>query len=159
MANAQATADSWPIKPMPEKHEILPIDGTYTSQEFEQIQMGFVPRSRQDKWFIYWDGSWLHFHRSRTGTCIFQMELQAEEEAIRAPRLIVNRDPAQYRMQDDEYNVDLVSYLVDHVLLGRFAQMPLPGKMSPEDERRHRRHVMGEPPGGSGSIRLQVNGR
>lgn len=141
---------------MPEQRDTLPIEGTYTPQEFEQIEKGFIPRSRQDKWFIYWDGEWLHFHRSQTGTCIFQLELRPEEETIRAPHLIVNREPSQYRMRDDEYNVELVSYLVDHVLLGRFAQMPMPGKMSKEDQRRHRRHVMGEKRGGTGSISLQV---
>ena len=61
-------------------------------------------------------------------------------------------------MSDHEYNVALVSFLIDHLLLHRFAQMPLPGKMSDKDRQRHRRHVMGEKR--DGSIRLDVgNGK
>jgi hypothetical protein len=139
---------------MPPAHVELLIDGRYTPQEMNQIQRGFIPADQQDKWFIYYDGTLLHFHRSWTGTCIFQMALVAEEDHTRATRLIVNQDPSQYKVTDNSYNLSLAAYLVDHLLLGRFSPMPLPGKMSEQDQQRHQQHVMGQQPGHGRSIRL-----
>ncbi|MCA9962039.1 MAG: hypothetical protein KC443_23540, partial [Anaerolineales bacterium] len=65
-------------------------------------------------------------------------------ETYRTEQLLVNADPAQYKMADDAYNVSLLAYLIDDLLLGRFAQMPLPGKMTPDDEQRHRQLLMGK---------------
>lgn len=152
----QATADSWKIKPMPAARKVLAVDGRYTATEVGQIAHGYIPADQQDKWFIYFAAGWLHFHRSWTGTCIFQLSLTAVDDHFSAQELIVNQDPEQYKMNDDQYNLSLVAYLVDNLLLGRFAQMPLPGKMSPQDEQRHRQHVMGRRPGQGGSIRLTL---
>ncbi len=152
----QANASSWNIRPMPSLRKELLIEGSYSSQEVSQMRYGYIPADQQDKWFIYFDGDWLHFHRSWTGSCIFQMLLVAEEDYFRADRLLVNQDPTQYKMNDDTYNLSLVAYLIDHLLLGRFAQIPLPGKMSEQDRQRHQQHVMGQQSGRSGAIRLNL---
>lgn len=143
---------------MPGAHRELVLDGRYTQAEMVQIARGYIPGVQQDKWFIYFDGEWLHVHRSWTGTCIFQLQLLPDGAAYNAEQLRINADPTQYKMADDVYNVALLAYLIDHLLLGRFAQMPLPGKMSLQDEKRHQKHVMGEKP--TEGIRLDVrNGR
>ena len=160
MDKQRATAQSWPTKPMPVKQRELTLDGRYLQPEMDQITLGFIPRDSQDKWFLYFDDAWLHCHRSQTGTCVFQLQLLADEHEFRAVRFVVNQDPSQYKMTDDTYNVSLLSYLVDHLLLGRFAQMPLPGKMSEQDQQRHRRHVMGEKERVNPTLQLRVqNGR
>lgn len=160
MEKQRATAQSWPTKPMPVIQRELTLDGRYSQTEMDQITLGFIPRGSGDKWFLYYDGAWLHCHRSQTGTCVFQLQLLPDEDAYRAVKFVVNQDPAQYKMTDDAYNVSLLSYLIDHLLLDRFAQMPLPGKMSAQDEQRHRRHVMGEKESGGPSLHLRVqNGR
>ncbi len=141
---------------MPPQQKELLVDGSYSAQEMDQIKQGFIPASQEDKWFIYYEGPWLHFHRSWTGTCIFQMLFVAEDGYFRADRLIVNQDPGQYKINDDNYNLSLAAYLIDHLLLGRFAQVPLPGKMSEQDQQRHQQHVMGQKLGKNGSIRLNL---
>ncbi len=151
-----ANANSWKTRPMPAQHKELLIDGSYSAQEMAQIRRGFIPADQQDKWFIYFDGAQLHFHRSWTGACIFQLRFVVEEDYFRADRLLVNQDPSQYKMADDNYNLSLAGYLIDRLLLGRFAQLPLPGKMSEQDQKRHQQHVMGQKPGGNGSIRLNL---
>lgn len=154
----KATAQSWRIKPMPAQTRELFLEGTYSPQEMTQIALGFVPVDQQDRWFLYFDDAWLHVHRSWTGTCVFQLQLLPQDGWFSTDRLIVNQDPVQYRMTDDAYNVALVSYLIDYLLLNRFAELPLPGKMSDQDAARHRQHLMGDKP--SGAIRLNlVNGR
>lgn len=149
----RATADSWPSKPMPPQQKSLPLQGSYSRAEYSTISMGLVPRTPQDLWFIYLQEPWLHFHRSRTGTCIYQLRLVPVDDHYAAVELIVNRLPEQYRNTDDVYDVELVSHLVDRLLLGRFSAFPQPGNLSETDRQRHKKHVMGED---SGSIDLDV---
>lgn len=155
-----ATADSWKIRPMPNEHKELLIDGRYNREEFAQLRLGLIPRAPEDKWFIYFAGEWLHFHRSQTGTCIFQLQILPKEDSFITERALVNRDPSQYRVTDDEYDVELMSYLVDHLLLGRFVPFPAPGNLAEDDHTRHRQHVMGRPSTSNGlNLRVLNNGR
>lgn len=155
MTRERATAVSWPNKPLPETHKVLEIDGAYSLAEFEMMRLGVIPQSAADKWFIYEDDGWLHFHRSATGTCVFQMQLAAQEGAYGVVQARVNRDPVQYRSSDDEYDVALMSYLVDTLLLGRFAPLPTPKGLRQEDRARYKQDMTGRPSDGSIGLPLQ----
>lgn len=151
----KATASSWNIKPMPAAQKELPLSGVYTEEEFEKMSYGFLPKDQQDKWFIYLEGEWLYFHRSWTGTCVFKLEMVLNNCKYHATKAIVNRDPEQYRNTNDQQDVQLISFLIDKLLLGRFASLPTPKNMSEEDKQRHQQHVMGKK-GLDGIIKLQV---
>ncbi|MCA9919465.1 MAG: hypothetical protein KC445_16010 [Anaerolineales bacterium] len=158
MSQQRATAVSWPNKPMPELRKELLLDGQYSREEFVTISQGLVPKTPADKWFIYLDGQWLYFHRSASGSCIFQLQIAPNDEGYAADRLLVNQDPRQYRSLSDAYDVALVSYLIDAVLLGRFASFPQPEQFSQDDHAKHQQHVMGQNASDSGlSLRI-VNG-
>jgi hypothetical protein len=158
MSKIRATAVSWQTKPMPEPRKELLLDGRYTTAEFVQMSMGYMPQDQQDKWFIYLEGEWLSFHRSWTGTCIFQLQLVAIEGGYQATKAIVNRDPDQYRNSDDVYDVSLMAYLIDHLLLGRFAPPPVPRTISQADRERHQQHVMGDEADGGLTLKVIGNG-
>jgi hypothetical protein len=160
MSKQRATADSWQTRPMPEARKELAIDGTFSRQEYEQITHGYIPQEQQDRWFIYFEAGWLYFHRSRTGTCVYHPQIAPIDDHYQAVKAIVNRDPGQYRNTDDEYDVALMSYLIDHLLLGRFAPFPTPRNLSERDKDRHRRHVIGQDEDNSPiKLRLSNNGR
>src|SRR5690606_34385001 len=80
MSKQRATAVSWPNKPMPNGRKELLLDGRYTREEFVTISQGLVPQSPADKWFIYLEGQWLYFHRSASGSCIFQLQIAPADE-------------------------------------------------------------------------------
>ena len=123
------------------------------------MQLGLIPQKPTDAWFIYLDGELLHFHRSKTGTCVFQLNIVPFEDRYHAPQVVVNRDPQQYRNEDDAYDVQMISYLIDHLLLGRFAQLPIPKGLREQDQARYKRDVMGKQTE-SGRIDLgKMNGR
>lgn len=156
MTRQRAAAETWKIKPMPAAHKTLVVDGGYTPEEFAQISLGFIPQDQQDKWFIYLAGEWLHFHRSWTGSCIFQLQLLPVDDHYETRQAIVNRDPEQYRSADDAQDVKLISHLIDDLLLGRFSVFPTPRGLSTADQQRHQALVMGKS-GGDG-LRLAVKG-
>lgn len=144
MNKQRATAVSWKNKPMPEARKELLLDGRYSREEFVTISQGFVPQSPRDKWFIYLEDEWLYCHRSVSGSCIFQLQLVPDGDEYAAPKVWVNQDPSEYRSLDDAYDVSLLSYLIDTILLGRFAPFPQPKQFSEVDQLRHQQHVMGE---------------
>ena len=74
----------------------------------------------EDRWFIYWHDEALYFHRSWTGFCNYIVCFTAEGEAWRMVRAEVNRDPAQYQQTDDDQDAELISELIDLLLLERY---------------------------------------
>ena len=90
----------------------------------ESIRRGVVPQQMEDKWFIYWQHDTLFFHRSWTGNCIYVVRFVAEGDTARMVEAKVNRDTEQYTETDDEADVQLISYLVDVLLLRRDAGFP-----------------------------------
>lgn len=144
---------------MPEAHKELALEGNFSRQEYTTISQGVIPQEQTDKWFIYLDGEWLHFHRSQTGTCIYKLQILPFEDRYYAPKAIVNRDSAQYRMDDDEYDVAMISYLIDRLLLGRFVPLPTPKGLREQDQARYKKDVIGKE-SDDGSINLgMVNGQ
>ena len=143
---------------MPDARKELLLDGQYSREEFVTISQGLVPQSPADKWFIYLEGEWLYFHRSASGSCIFQLQIAPNDDGYVADFLLVNQDPRQYRSLSDEYDVALVSYLVDAVLLGRFAPFPQPEHFAKDDHAKHQQHVMGQDSAGGGLSLRVVNG-
>lgn len=155
MKQQRATATSWPIKPMPAEHKTVALDGAYSPDEMVTISFGLIPRSLADKWFIYLDGEWLNFHRSRTGTCVYQLQLTAVDGGYQAGQARLNRDTAQYRSTDDAYDVAMIGYLIDRLLLKRFVPLPTPKGLRDEDKGRYRQDMIGRSKG-DGSIDLPL---
>lgn len=139
-----ATKALWKVREMPAHHKTLLLDGSFTPDEFAQLGQGFIPQEMEDKWFIYFDGEWLHFHRSWTGACIFQLQILADNNLYRANQALVNRHPDQYRATNDQHDVQLISFLIDTLLLKQFGNLPTPPGLSANDRERHQEHVMGK---------------
>jgi hypothetical protein len=144
MKKNRATAESWRNRPLPSQYKELLLSGTYSRAEYVRLSMGYIPQGPDDKWFIYLEDEWLYFHRAGTGTCIFQLQILANGGQYQAVKALVNRDKQQYRNEEDEYDVQLISFLVDRLLLGRFAPFPHPKNLAKADHTRHKQHVIGQ---------------
>ena len=143
---------------MPAEHKELAVEGQLSREEYVTISNGRIPRTPADKWFIYLDDdNWLHFHRSQTGSCIYQLKIEPFEDRYALTKAVVNRNDSQYRHKDDAYDASLIAYVIDTVLLGRFAPFPKLRGISEEDQTRHQRHVMGTSGSDGGdTIKLRV---
>jgi hypothetical protein len=119
-----ATQESWTTHPLPEKHVRLKASWTYTAKEFGQMKRGLIPEQMEDKWFIYHENDWLYFHRSWTGYCIYQVQYQERDDAIEIAQILVSRDVEQYRESSDEYDLMLLKYLIDSLLLEKPVDFP-----------------------------------
>lgn len=114
------------VRPMSALHEQLPFARTFTRKEYDVIARGLVPAGMDDRWFIFLENNQLYFHRSWTGTCIYQVTLdRTESDSIVVTEALVNRDPNEYKIADDEFDVGLLAFLIDNLLLGQPAHLPV----------------------------------
>ncbi len=88
------------------------------------IRRGLVPEQMEDKWFIYWKDDALFFHRSWTGFCIYVVRFAAKGDSFGMTEADVNRDTEQYEEASDERDAEMISYLVDVLLLHQEAAFP-----------------------------------
>ena len=131
MATAQPT--DWKTEPMPDRNATIPLALLYHEKQLFLMRRGVVPREMEDKWFVYWKDDCLHFHRSWTGFCIYIVRFEVEEVGATSVEAVVNRDPDQYGSTDDAYDAQMISYLIDVLLLRR------PGRFPSKSKSRQRR--------------------
>jgi hypothetical protein len=119
-----AKPTDWKAKALPSKRTTIRLDRTFSSQEMKRIRRGVVPQQMEDKWFIYWKDDSLFFHRSWTGFCIYVVGFAAEDDSYRMIEADVNQDPEQYKETSDEKDAEMISYLVDVLMLHQEAVFP-----------------------------------
>lgn len=128
-----AKASDWKTQKMPDDVGTLDFRRVYSPQEFERISLGLIPKEMEDKWFIYYESHTLNIHRSWTGYRIYQINIQSQDDkTYKVVRTLVNRNVAQYNQQDDEYDVLLIDYLIDRLLLGKNVRFPSPTELTRE---------------------------
>jgi hypothetical protein len=104
---------------MPAKHTTVVLDRTFSKDEAALLKLGFLPQEMQDKWFIYFENNVLHFHRSWTGYCIYQVSFTQEGDGLHMTQALVNREPEQYEETRVERDQELISQVIDVFLLHR----------------------------------------
>jgi hypothetical protein len=128
MRRTPATSHSWNTNPMPPERKLLDLDLTLSAEEFRQVRLGFIPDAMEQKWFIYFEEGWLSFHRSWTGICIYRVQFGLTGEQYRVIEAWANRSPNEYKVTDDEYDRQMVKYLIDAALLGKDCDPPVLGQ-------------------------------
>jgi len=105
--------------PMPAQQTTVALDRAFPKDQAALLKLGFLPQDMQDKWFIYFEKDVLHFHRSWTGYCIYQVSFTQEGDALRMTQALVNRDPEQYQETSAERDRQNISQVIDAFLLRR----------------------------------------
>ena len=111
-----ARREDWKTSEMPEAAVSLEVDRRYTPQEFARLRFGVVPRSMEEKWFVFYEAPWLYLHRSWTGLCVYQVRFEEEESGARVAEAIVNRDAMQYGGTSPAGDATALLYLLDSVI-------------------------------------------
>jgi len=119
-----AKPTDWTTEALPSKRITVRLDRTFSAQEMRSIRKGLVPEQMEDKWFIHWKDDTLFFHRSWTGYCIYVVRFAAAGDGWRMFEADVNRDPEQYRETNDERDAEMISFLVDVLLLHQESIFP-----------------------------------
>jgi ADP-ribosyl-[dinitrogen reductase] hydrolase len=138
-----AQPTDWKTQSMPRETEILGFHRIFSYNEFERVRTGLVPREMEDKWFIYYENQTLNIHRSWTGYHIYKITIQQQEDNTYAvTQTIVNRNKEQYNLQNNTYEVSLLNYLIDCLLLGK-DPFPIPTDISKEESAIYKHSMVG----------------
>lgn len=124
MNKARATALSWKTKVMPSERKLLDLDLSLSAAEYQQVQLGFVLKEMEDKWFIYFEDSWLNFYRSWTGNSIYRLRFEPSGNDYRVVEAWVNQNPEEYTLATNEYDRQGIRFLIDAILLDKQAHPP-----------------------------------
>ncbi len=117
------------INSMPKENISVILNKKITGNEMEKIKQGLTPKEMEDKWLIFSENNFIHFHRSWTGFCIYRAEYKkTENNDFVITKLIINRNHRQYKGKDNEYDKKIFEYLLDSLLLKK--NVPLPIKIS-----------------------------
>lgn len=119
-----AKPTDWKTEPLPDKHITLDLHLSYSNKDKQKIVKGLLPKVMEDKWFVYFDGGVLYFHRSWTGYCVYRVYAHDSGELFILTHVDVNREPSQYKQTDDEFDRRMLSYLVDILLLRKPSRYP-----------------------------------
>jgi len=110
-----ATRRSWKIQPMSDHRRRIDYQRAFSEAEFAKISSGHIPRGMEDKWFAFFEDGWVHFHRSWTGFCIFQLKLAKTAEGWRVEEAWVTEEDSQYRSRGDAGDVALLKNVMGWV--------------------------------------------
>lgn len=102
----------------------IPLNFVYSKQEFEIIRQGFVPKSMDDRWFIYVKDGHIFFHRSWTGVLIYDCFFEESEHEIIISSMHANRDTQEYLNLDCELDTSSVKQLLDQLFFPNFFKKP-----------------------------------
>lgn len=121
-----ATRASWKnLQFLSDRKSRINFERKFTKEEFEKLARGFVPQAMEDKWFVFLENDILYFHRSWTGFCIYRVHFKREGEHYKVSEVWANRDADQYKELSDEYDRQLLSFLIENLLLKNRVPFPI----------------------------------
>jgi hypothetical protein len=109
---SRATRASWKTMPAPKKREPLDVPEIFPDAKAERIKKGHIPVDMDDRWFIYFEDGWLHFHRSWTGAHIFALRLDNCPAGVCVVDGWASRESEQYRSQGTDRDRETVVGLI-----------------------------------------------
>ncbi len=112
-----AYRESWKNFPIDSPARI-DISLQFTNDQFLKLIRGLLPQQMEDKWFIFYENNWLHFHRSWTGFEIFKAQLFKEADGYVIKEFHAERNQEKHRCNDDNSDIETFSFLIGRGLLG-----------------------------------------
>ena len=97
---------------MPQQNEEFILEASLSNEDIELIKEGFLPKEMEDKWFMYYEDDKLFIHRSWTGYCIYIVDMSEMNKL----KVIVNRNPEQYKETDIERDKIMVNIQLNSLL-------------------------------------------
>lgn len=107
-----AKKEDWNTLPLPDLHVKLLLDFNLSEDEVTALKLGDIPSSMEDRWFVYFAENVLYQHRSWSGYCIDQVYFVPKGGGLRVTHALVNRDPEQYGLDDDNEDAQRIQVMV-----------------------------------------------
>ena len=120
------TDDFNELKKLPIQRSELNYSRVFNQSEFVTLSKGLEAQDMDSKWNVVMHDNCLYLYRSWTGSCIYSVSLQKDGNEYRAKETFVNRNPDEYKSDDDDYDVQLLDFFISNLILGE--SKPFPNK-------------------------------
>jgi hypothetical protein len=104
-------------RPLPRLRVQIPFERSFTQQEFLRVSQGLLAERMDDRWNIFFKDPWLTVVRLWTGFCIYKVRIEKRGLEYKVTRVLINRDRRQYGGDDPREETELLSFLIDGMLL------------------------------------------
>ena len=104
-------------RPLPRLRIQIPFERSFTRQEFLRLSQGLLAQCMDDRWNIFFKDPWLTVARVWTGFCIYRVRIEKNGAEYKVAKVLVNRDRRQYGGDDARREAELLSLLIDGMLL------------------------------------------
>jgi len=90
----------------------------FNMEHINVIKKGFIPKTLEDKWYIYSKDNWLFFHRAWTGYGIYKLEIKHDNGRYIIDEFYVERNIDKYENINDLFDIHILHVIIDWGLLG-----------------------------------------
>lgn len=111
-----ATRSTWKNEPI-DNPKRIDISLRFTNEQFLELKKGLIPQQMEDKWFIFYEDGWLHFHRSWTGFGNYKAQVVKEEDGYSINEFWAERNQEKYKNEDDNIDIETFTFLIAQGLL------------------------------------------
>jgi hypothetical protein len=74
-----ATRDSFPIDATSCEWDVVDLMPSFDGRDFDWVRRGFIPKAKDETWFIFFEEGWLYLHRARSGACFARLKFEERE--------------------------------------------------------------------------------
>ena len=90
----------------------------WSDDQWEQIRLGCVARSMDEKWDVFVEGQAAHLLRSWTGFEIFEATFSVVDGGWRISTAFVESDPSRYHHRSERFARVMLELVFSNILLG-----------------------------------------
>jgi hypothetical protein len=90
----------------------------YNKDHVDIIKKGFIPKTKEDKWYIYSEDDWLFFYSSWNGQGIYKTEIKNINGRYIIDDFYAERNSKIYSNTDDVFDYHILRVLIEWGLLG-----------------------------------------
>jgi len=106
----------WKTMPIPVEKVDLGYQKVFLAADAKKIMSGYNPESMYDKWFIYYEDSWVYFVRSWTGYHIFEFKLAVSPNgSANVIASWANRNIDEYQSKSKENDIQTINDLINGI--------------------------------------------
>lgn len=84
----------------------------FSNDEYENLKLGSIPKTMENKWFIYEENNIVYFHRSFTGICIYELKLDVNTHKHLVK---INTDPNEYIAEEPDKELIKLTFIIKHI--------------------------------------------
>lgn len=114
-----ATKGDWKTVELSGNIQEYPLDRSFPTNDSELLQQGFIPKTINDRWFIYSENNKIYIHNSWSGTCRYVISFCKKRKKI----VLTSFTTGKISQKELPHERKAINHIIDTVLLHHSSMM------------------------------------